>query len=757
MRIKEFRIAHYGPLPDRGNTYLSDFNLIYGINETGKTLTLEALIKLLLGKKVKDFKNIDRVDQEVDGYIVIDTEKGEQKLGRKNHLDDIFPVTAGECRNIFIIRNSDLSIESEAAFYTEITNRLTGLQTDRINRLREKILEISQLTPGGDFSNRKEDGHLKTKVEIAFKLLEEIKSLKNEIEDEGIEKLEKEWIHLYDEIKIKEILRGEYEDARKRLSYEKAYSSFGKIKEYKKSLEDLSYFSKDTFTKWRDADREIKRTGIKFIEINKALKESEARIKIIEDELREEENEFKISRSKKERVDVLRARLKDLKTRKIETSTEKKFTLINQQSFLLASVILVISIVGLILNQTPVFTILTSVFGVCFFVFLGLLWKNKNSAARFEKDLEELRIDLKGLGIEGETLEDFLGKVETFSLKFGEIEGDINIKKVEAGTLQNKVRELMEKTIPELNEKTERNNEIIRTIKSASFVENLEEFSRKLERKEKLEKEIEKEERALGEILGGKNPEEKLAELKAFEGKAKDIEFNEKEYDALRREISLAREKLGEYEGRLNILSEKFKEIEKKTNNILEGRELRCQGSTDLDNIKVNIQQFIEGKEFAKEDAIVALGILDEIAREEKTKIKEQFGEKSAVSQHFSKITGGLYTNVIFKEEEEKIMVVRKDEAMLYPWQLSGGTYDQLYFSIRLALGEKILGGEKGFFILDDPFVKASQNRLEVLIKMLKDISKSGWQIIYISAKEEIREILSKDSEVKLMELENLL
>jgi len=79
-----------------------------------------------------------------------------------------------------------------------------------------------------------------------------------------------------------------------------------------------------------------------------------------------------------------------------------------------------------------------------------------------------------------------------------------------------------------------------------------------------------------------------------------------------------------------------------------------------------------------------------------------------------------------------------------------------LYFSIRLALGEKLLGGEKGFFILDDPFVKASRNRLKVLIKMLKDISKSGWQIIYISAKEEIKETLGKDDEVKLIELESL-
>jgi exonuclease SbcC len=757
MRIKEFWITHYGPLPDRGKIDLSDFNLIYGANETGKTLTLEALIKLLLGKNVKDFKNINRVDQEADGYIIIETEEEEKKLGRKIHLDDIFPITAGECRNIFVIRNSDLSIESEASFYTEVTNRLTGLQTNRINKLREKILEISELTPGGDFSNRKEDGHLKTRIEAAFTLLEDIKSLKREIEEEGLEELERAWIHLFDEIKTKEILRGKFEEARKRLSYERAAAALGKIDTCKKALEDLSAFSEEDFIKWRDAEREIKRVGIKFIEINKALKESETRIKTIEDDLKEKENEFRIKKNKKEKIDILRSRLTDLKNRKIETSSEKTFTLVNQQSFFVVSIMLAISILGLILNQTYVFTILTGVFVACFFVFMGLLLKSKRSKALFEKNLEALRIDLTGLGIKGETIEDFLGEVEMFSLKFGEKEGDINMKKVELGTLKNRIAELREKTIPELNEKTENNNDFIRKIKSVTFVESLKEFSENLEKKERLGREVEKEERVLEEILETGDRTEKIRELKAFAEKAKDVEFNEKDYDALSKEISSAREKLGESEGKLNILSEKFKEIEKKANNILEEKDLRCHGVRDLNNIETKVSTFIEGKEFAKEDAIVSLGILEEIAEEEKTKIREQFGEESAVSEYFSKITGGLYTSVIFEEREEKIMVVRKDEAILYPWQLSGGTYDQLYLSIRLALGEKILGGEKGFFILDDPFVKASHNRLKVLIKMLKDISKSGWQIIYISAKEEIKETLGKDDEVKLIELESIL
>jgi len=756
MRIEKFHITHYGPLPDRGKMYLSDFNLIYGVNETGKTLTLEALIKLLLGNKVKDFKGINRVDEMVDGYVVVKVEGEEKKLGRKIYLDDIIPITARECRNIFVIRNSDLSIASEAIFYTEITNRLTGLQTNRIDNVRKKILEISSLTPGGDFSNRREDNHLKTKMEDADSLLEDIKSLKYEIEENRIEELEREWVRLFDEIKAKEILRGKLEEARKRLSYESAASALSKIDEGRKILEDLTAFREEDFTRWRDAKRETKRVEKELIKMYDVLRESKTKIKNIEDELKEKESEFQITKNKKEKIDGLKSRLADIKNQKIEASSESSLTLLSKSTFFIVSAIFALSILGMILKQMPVFIVMTAVFSVFFFVLLGLRLKSNRNRALFGKNFAKLKMDLAEIGFKGEEIEDLLGEVEVFSLRFGEKEGDINIKKVEAGTLSNIIAEIQEERAPEQKKKTERNAEIIQKMKAATFVDSLDRYGENLRKKQKVEREIEKEERVLEEILGKENRREKIQELKVFKDKAKDVEFNEKEYDILSQEISLSREQLGELEGNLNVLSEKFKEVEKKANKILSDKDLRCHGSIDLENIENKIESFIKEKEIAKEDARISLEILEEIANEEKTKIGEQFGPKNPVSKYFSQMTEGLYKSVEFEEKEEKIIVVRKDEKILYPWQLSSGTYDQLYFSIRLSLGEELFGGEKGFFILDDPFVKASRNRLKVLIKMLKDISKSGWQIIYFSAKEEIREMIGKDKKVNLIALEKI-
>ena len=154
------------------------------------------------------------------------------------------------------------------------------------------------------------------------------------------------------------------------------------------------------------------------------------------------------------------------------------------------------------------------------------------------------------------------------------------------------------------------------------------------------------------------------------------------------------------------------------------------------------------------------IDIFEELESEEKEKISDLISKESSVSEYFNEITSGLYKEVIFEVESGRIKVRRKDNIILEIENLSGGTYDQLYFSIRLALGQKLLTDKTGFFILDDPFIKADSERLQNQIAMLKKISEFGWQIIYFTVKDEVRNILNDDIEkddVKSITLPSLL
>jgi ABC-type molybdate transport system ATPase subunit len=103
------------------------------------------------------------------------------------------------------------------------------------------------------------------------------------------------------------------------------------------------------------------------------------------------------------------------------------------------------------------------------------------------------------------------------------------------------------------------------------------------------------------------------------------------------------------------------------------------------------------------------------------------------------------------------VYLIDADGDRLPAVNLSGGAFDQLYLAIRITIATRLLADEKGFLILDDPFVKADDERLGRMMEMLRRLVAEGWQILYFSAKDEVRQTLAKDIDagsVRLVTLE---
>lgn len=749
MRIKEFFIRRYEPLPERGRIKLSDFNLIYGVNETGKTLTLEALIKMLLGKASRKFKRIDRVEEYPEGYIIINTPGGDIKLPEKGYIFDITNLSPSECRNIFIIRNSDLSIEEDTTFYTEITDRLTGLKSKEIGELKDKIIKLVRITPTYHFSDKKEDNYLKKRINESETLLETIENLSREIEEENLVQIEKEYMSLSEEIKLKAKLRKKYDNARRRKQYEKGSKSLKMWNEAFKKKDNLEKFTNEEFQEWRDAQRDIKRLNKDLnFKTNELNKKEETR-RELDNKIEELKFEFEGMRNIKEIIDELHPQINELKGKKIELTAREEAHSSYGPLIKIFSILTGISIIGLIVKFSILFSIISGIFIATLFFLLFLYGRLKIARALLSQDLERIRIKLTESGIEGKTIEEIIRKTEEFRRDFEKKEELLRDKEVVMLSLRNETENIRNKVILKINNEIESNEEIIEKIKDSSLSFDIEEYKKQFDEKIKCESIIKEQEEVLKSLFGDDNWEEKIDELSLFADSASDLEYDEKKAKELDDEIEHYTDTLKELEIKMNDLKDKLQDIEGKAKYILSDEEIRCDGTGDLKRINSKINEFVQKNKNRKDDATNAIEILDEIKEEEKTKIVELFGEGSSVSTHFSKITNGLYTKVDFDKDINSIVTTLKDGTKLTVEKLSGGAYDQLYLSIRLALGEKLLSGEKGFFILDDPFIKASPDRLKTQLNTLKHISKQGWQIIYLSAKGEVKEALYKDIENK--------
>jgi len=146
MRIKEIYIKRYGPIENLDIKAKEGLQLIYGMNESGKTLMIDAVVKMLLSGKVKDFERIDRVDERPEGYIVLEDEDREIKLAGDSELSAYLGVDGKDLRNIFVIRDSDVQLRDGENYLRRVTDRLAKLEIGRIETIKAHLACYGRLT-----------------------------------------------------------------------------------------------------------------------------------------------------------------------------------------------------------------------------------------------------------------------------------------------------------------------------------------------------------------------------------------------------------------------------------------------------------------------------------------------------------------------------------------------------------------------------------------------------------------------------------
>ncbi|MCD8337083.1 MAG: hypothetical protein LUD18_07385, partial [Lachnospiraceae bacterium] len=102
-------------------------------------------------------------------------------------------------------------------------------------------------------------------------------------------------------------------------------------------------------------------------------------------------------------------------------------------------------------------------------------------------------------------------------------------------------------------------------------------------------------------------------------------------------------------------------------------------------------------------------------------------------------ITGGRYNRIVIDDTAE--IRIHTPSRVLGLNQLSGGTMQQIYFSLRMAAGE-LLGEDITLpVILDETFAMYDDRRLEAALRWLKN---SGRQVILFTCQNREREILKR-------------
>jgi hypothetical protein len=772
MNIKEFTITEYGPLRDKNHISLEKFNLIFGYNESGKTLTVDALIKLLLGKDFDNFKKVNRIEERPLGRICICDENNNDIIIKSNEtLKDYFEISNKEFSNLFIIRDSDLNLDKEDQLYGSITNRLLGLRIHDIEKIISTLKDIGRLTPTGKFRDIKNE-KLDTKLNLAKTKIEEIDELEKVVKIEKIDELEEELHKLNDQILIieKDILN--LENARKREKFENLNESLTNYEELRNNLKNYENVVEDDKDTWnRNLDRinskqkEIDDLELENDDLNQTISELDSR-------LYEKNLEFqKFQKIKDFLDDDIYPEKKNYDIRKGELAgkiMKKKFY---KSTFLMCTLSFIGFLIFTIFNP-PIYifiiTIILAILSASFWLFVFQIKRDESWLVGF---FERMNLKLSKYQLNGAKIEEINNNLANFEFDYAKEKKLVDDLSKEKDNLDEKIKTIQNSRIPNLRKEINEYKAIISTIKKNNKVHSIEEFASKIDEKNQIRNDLELLTKQMAihvEIIYQNEFElvdrirEELNKFERFKEESIGISYNEDKLDILKNERNDLIDKKELVKTELSSINEDFLQIERDANAILnlEDNYLFCNTSGELKNIKSLLKSFIRENEELKDDILILEEILNEISNEEKEKISRLLSDQSSVIDYFKEITDGMYNFVKYDPENGKIMVQRKDNLLLDAEKVSGGTYDQLYFCIRLALGEKLLQDQTGFFILDDPFLKSDNLRLTAQLKMIKQITQLGWQVLYFTSKNEIKEVLSEDikkGNVNYIEFEQIL
>lgn len=170
----------------------------------------------------------------------------------------------------------------------------------------------------------------------------------------------------------------------------------------------------------------------------------------------------------------------------------------------------------------------------------------------------------------------------------------------------------------------------------------------------------------------------------------------------------------------------------------METLEKATSGLPDLEEDLSRARDRLRQLKLEREAARVALETLQEASAGVHREFAPALNRK--VTGITSRITGGRYTDLRITKDLEILATAPETGRRVEAQVLSGGTVDQLYFALRIAASEFLSGDRKLPLILDDCFVQYDWHRLENAFAYLLEESRER-QIILFTCHDREREV----------------
>lgn len=216
-----------------------------------------------------------------------------------------------------------------------------------------------------------------------------------------------------------------------------------------------------------------------------------------------------------------------------------------------------------------------------------------------------------------------------------------------------------------------------------------------------------------------------------------DVEYSRKSFDELIGQFELKKRALDSEEKKLNSLKQEI--CVQTGDKITEDLEMLMQNAWSRREKVLNQYKSMTASIIGEN---LVHHVLEEL-RQDEDKIILDGLQSDYIIRPLKQVTG-RYNSLRLEKDQLKVSDDYKD----YPISdLSTGAQEQVLLALRIGFASKLLGKENLFLILDDAFQYSDWERREWLMDMMVDLAQSGWQIIYFTMDDHIKELFESRGE----------
>jgi DNA repair exonuclease SbcCD ATPase subunit len=738
---------------------------VFGPNEQGKTLLIDAILKMLfknkLGRNAKLFGNLERVDEQPEGFIVLDINGDDVKLERRKTLMDLVDLTPVEFRNVFVVRDSELGVHEPGANYTRISEKLAGLETTRIQKIKEALQNQGRLTNPSSTAGLADNvntEHIKGRIRTAAACLEDIESLHRTLKSQGFDTLERALVDLEAELDAARTELGLLRKAETHQKFTAARKRLAAIAQIDAKLEHADGLKSEDLDAWKQAERDLAR----LIEESKEISGKRAKNREESARLENRKSDLRgdmagLDDTAAEFDDRLASALDEFEALSRRAAADEPRRKTWGRIALACSVMLVGSMAAAAFQPAAFYAPIAA---VLFLVVLLAGWRfvaGRSVLSKLAEAAENIRLISARFGIDDGKPESVRRYRLSLEKKRSAVRSELE-HVTEKCIEHDKRDELNAERAGAIRERSAECRRIIGEITHRSGMSSVDDMKRALDDKAALGTERQRHAAVLTEQTGvGADRDGNLdvgrwrAAIEEYFGNAPEgadtLKYDKKREQALAGKVTALENETADIRSKLEWGKDALSSLEGRIGQArpFGAHEIACRSVDDLVRSRDALAGFVERIERDKENALLALDVFEDIEAEEKSRVLDLFGPDAGVSAHFERITRGRYIEVSYDLASAEITVVANDGEAIQAKYLSGGALDQLHFAVRLSIGERMFTDGCGLLILDDPFIKSDRGRLDSQLTLLREAVAGGWQVIYFSAKEEIKAALTPD------------